>query len=158
MSRLKTILTHPLLALALRLYMGGVFLYASMGKITYTGEFANTIASYSILPYWLVNFTAVVLPWIELICGILLLAGIRVKTAALSIIAMLAVFASAIGVNLLRGTPIGCGCFSSLEDAMSLMTLLRDLIWLGMTLHVFYYDRWFQLERKLLLSIKEVEP
>ena len=30
---------------------------------------------------------------------------------------MLAVFIVAIAINLVRGTPIGCGCFTSLEDA-----------------------------------------
>ena len=63
------VFTHPLVALAFRLYLGGLFVYASLYKINYTAEFAETIASYQLVPYWGVNLLAVILPWIELISG-----------------------------------------------------------------------------------------
>lgn len=148
MQMLIKILTHPYLALVFRMYIGGLFVYASMSKISYSAEFADTIASYQIVPYWAVNITAVLMPWLELVCGFLLIIGVRVKSAALLIGAMLAMFTVAIVINLIRGTKMGCGCFSSMEDEMTWMTVLRDLLWLGMTAHIFLYDRAFQLERR----------
>ena len=85
MRRIMNLAASPWLALLFRLYIGSVFIYASMSKIIYTGEFAENIAAYQILPWWLVNFTAAVLPWMEIICGVLLIIGVRVKSAALCI-------------------------------------------------------------------------
>jgi len=148
-------LTHPYAALVLRLYLGGLFVYASMYKITYPIEFAENIASYQIVPFWAVNMMAIVLPWTELICGILLIFGLRAKSAVCMIGAMLVMFIVAIALTLLRGIPIGCGCFHSMEEPMSWSTLVRDLIWLAMAVHVYAFDSALQLERRFLLRIKD---
>jgi putative oxidoreductase len=156
---LKSFLTHPYLALAFRIYIGVIFIYASMYKIIYTAEFAETIASYQIVPYWAVNSMAIVFPWIELVSGIMLIAGIRTKLAAVTIAGLLLLFASAILINLIKGSAISCGCFHySLNEVMSWWTLLRDLIWLGMTFQVFFFDRAFHFERRLRFSriVKEI--
>jgi uncharacterized membrane protein YphA (DoxX/SURF4 family) len=50
LKKAKTILTHPYLALALRLYIAGLFIYAGMVKINYAAEFAETVASYRMVP------------------------------------------------------------------------------------------------------------
>ncbi len=52
-----------------------------MDKINYDLEFAGSIANYQVLPYWAVNFTAVTLPWAELILGLMLVVGFRAKAA-----------------------------------------------------------------------------
>ncbi len=152
----KSILTHRYLALALRLYIGGLFIYASMYKINYTPEFAEVVASYQVLPYWAVNIFAVVLPWVELVSGVLLIAGIRTRSAALTISFMMAVFTVAVFVNLLRDAPISCGCFQAIGEKLSWGTLARDVIWITMTVHVLLYDRAFQLERKFSLILREI--
>ncbi len=152
----RALLTHPCTTLALRLYIGGLFIYASMYKINYTGEFAETIANYQVVPYWGVNALAIVMPWLELISGLLLVAGIRTKAAAAIISGLLTLFTFLVVVTLARDIPIGCGCFHSLEDPMSWKTAVRDLCWLAMALHIYRYDQTFQLERKFLLSIKEM--
>jgi uncharacterized membrane protein YphA (DoxX/SURF4 family) len=146
------------LALGLRLYIGGIFIYASMSKINYAAEFADIIAGYQLVPYWAVNLIAVTLPWAELICGALLIIGVRAKAAAACLVAMLAVFTAAIVINLIRGTPIGCGCFSSIEEPMGYTTLLRDLIWLAMALHVYFFDSAWHLEQKFLVALAEEGP
>jgi putative oxidoreductase len=145
---LKRIVTHPYAALMLRLYVAGLFIYAGMVKINYTAEFAETIASYGMVPHWGVNAMAVSMPWIELISGILLLCGIRVRSAIVVIGALLAMFTAGIAVNLILKTPIDCGCFHTLGDTISWKTLVRDLIWIAMAVHIYYYDRYFRLEPK----------
>lgn len=154
MSRLG-LLANPWAALAMRLYLGGVFVYASIYKINFAAEFAETVASYQIVPELLVNPMAVVLPWLELVAGLLLAAGLRVKAAALVINVLLAVFTLAIVFTLFRDIPIGCGCFSTLDQASGWTALARDLVWLGMGTYVYAYDRKFQLERNFLVRVKE---
>lgn len=156
MDKMKAIVTHPYTALALRLYIAGLFIYAGMTKINYTAEFAETIASYRMVPYWGVNALAVILPWIELICGVLLICGIRVRSTIVITGALLLVFTVGIVINLIWKAPIDCGCFHTLGETISWKTLVRDLIWVSMTVHVFCYDRIFRLERKLDTIAKEM--
>jgi len=153
---IKKILTHPYLALIFRLYIGGLFIYASMYKINYTAEFAETIASYGLVPYWTVNILAVVLPWVELVSGILLLIGVRARSATVIILTMLVLFTASITISLLRGDPISCGCFHTIGEKISWWTLLRDFLWLVMGVHIFFYDRAFHLERRFSWILKEV--
>ncbi len=155
-SFLKTIVTHRYLGLAFRLYLGGLFIYASMYKINYASEFAEIIAGYQILPHWSVNIAAVVLPWVELICGILLIAGVRCRSAATIIGGLLIVFTIAIVINLMRGASIPCGCFHTIGEKISWWTFLRDLIWLGMAVHIFFYDKALHLEERFSLDIREI--
>ncbi|MFH1156928.1 MAG: MauE/DoxX family redox-associated membrane protein [Pseudomonadota bacterium] len=155
LSRVKPLVTHPVLALVLRLYMAGLFVYAGMYKINYAAEFAETIASYRMVPYWAVDFMAVTMPWIELVCGILLGCGIRVRSAVVIAGALLGAFTLGIAVNLLRDAPISCGCFHSLGDTISWRTLVRDLMWVAMAAHVYCYDAVFRLERKFEGIFKE---
>jgi uncharacterized membrane protein YphA (DoxX/SURF4 family) len=150
------LITHRYLALGFRLYLAGLFIYASMYKINYTAEFAETIATYQMVPYWLVNAMAVGLPWAELICSILLFVGIRVRSCAVLFCGLLLIFTLAILVSLVREAPISCGCFHTLGDTISWWTLLRDLIWLSMTIHVILFDRSLHLDRKFTLIAKEI--
>ncbi len=147
---------HAWLALAFRVYIGGLFIYASIYKINYPAEFAETIASYQVVPYFLVNITAVVLPWIELITGTLLLAGIRPRAATAILGGLLVLFTLAIAWVLFQGVPIGCGCFHTIEDPISWKTLVRDLAWLAMTAYIFAYDRLFHLEEHFMMKLKEL--
>jgi putative oxidoreductase len=154
---LKAGITHPVLGLLLRVYIGGVFVYASMYKINYPGEFAETIASYQLVPYWAVNLMALVMPWAELIGGILMILGVRTKSAAAVIAGMLVMFSLAILITLIRDIPIGCGCFTSVEEPLGWSTLWRDLLWLAMTLQVYFFPSALQLEGRLLKSLQEVD-
>jgi putative oxidoreductase len=155
-STLKRFLLHPYLGLALRLYLGAIFIYASMYKINYAGEFAETIASYQLAPYWTVNLLALTMPWLELICGLLLVVGFRSKSAAAIIAALLVLFSAAIAISLIRDLPIGCGCFSALEEQLNWKTLVRDLVWLAMVIQVFFSDSALQLEKKFAWKIGEI--
>jgi uncharacterized membrane protein YphA (DoxX/SURF4 family) len=154
---LKRWLVHPWVGLLLRIYLGGLFIYASMYKINYPGEFAETIASYQLLPFWAVNVTALIMPWVELVIGVLLVLGVRTKAAAALVGGMLALFSLVILVTLLRGIPIGCGCFTSVEDPLGWGTLGRDLLWLAMALQVYFSPSALQLEGRMFKSLSEVE-
>jgi len=62
---------------------------------------------------------------------------------------------SAVGaviINLFRGTPISCGCFDTVGEAISWWTVARDLSWVLLTLQIFFFDRVLQIRRVSLFS------
>jgi uncharacterized membrane protein YphA (DoxX/SURF4 family) len=156
LEHIRFVLTHPWLAVAFRLYIGGIFIYASVYKINYPAEFADSVASYELVPYWAVGVMAVVMPWVELICGVLVIAGIRSKAAILVLMGLMVLFTVAIVITLVRGVPIGCGCFHSLEDQISWRTFFRDIAWLAITVHVYFYDCRLHIENLFLARVKEL--
>ena len=156
LNRLRSIVAHPAVGLVLRVYLGGVFIYASMHKINYPAEFAESIAAYQLVPYWALNPLALLLPWLELLGGVLLVLGVRTRAAAAAVGGMLAVFSLSVLVTLLRGIPVGCGCFSSVEEPLGWDTLVRDLLWLAMAVRVYAWPSALQLESRLFRSLQEV--
>jgi len=131
-------------ALPARWYLGALFVGASLHKIAVPGAFALDIATYDILPLAAVNLSAIVLPWVELAAGALLLAGWRVRPAALLVTGMMATFLAALAIALARGLDMSCGCFASQgaeEDPISGLTLARDLAWLALAIAVVAWDR-----------------
>jgi len=102
-----------ILPVALRLLVGAVFLYASYDKILHPGDFARAVGNYQLLPATAVNPVAVVLPWMELLLGIFLLAGAWLPGATVLSTLLLTVFSGALIFNLARGLDVSCGCFST---------------------------------------------
>lgn len=104
-------LTHPWLTVRLQIALGVIFIVAALPKIVDPPSFAHMIYNYRILPGTLINLSALVMPWVELICGVALVLGIWKRSSSAIIGAMLVVFIVAIGINLARANPIDCGCF-----------------------------------------------
>jgi putative oxidoreductase len=93
--------------------VGLMFVLASLHKIASPAQFAGIVDNYRILPPLFVNFVAVVLPWVELLCGMLLLAAVARGGAAIVIAGLTFVFIMAISFNIARGLDFDCGCFGS---------------------------------------------
>ena len=127
-----------MLVLVCRIFLGFLFIYASLEKILQPEEFAKQVGYYKALPFGLENLLAIVLPWTELIVGICLLAGLFVDGAALLSIIMMLVFILAISQAMLRGIDITCGCFKVNADSekLGLHTIIRDIIFLIMSFMV----------------------
>lgn len=100
------------LALGLRLVLALVFLFAGLSKLPRLREFEQAVHRYDLLPPAAVQWVAVGLPPAEIVCGLLLFAGLETTIVAALLGALLSVFAVAVIVNLLRGREIDCGCFS----------------------------------------------
>jgi hypothetical protein len=113
-----------------RLSLAGVFLYAGFLKGRDPVAFAGQVAAYQILPYAFNYLVAAMLPYVELLCGALLLLNRRVRPALLVLFGLNSVFMLALFSLVLRGLDIDCGCFhpGGEEGAGTSpqMALLRD--------------------------------
>ena len=114
---------------ASRLVLGGVFIYAAILKMRAPQDFADSIASYHILPDPIINLWAFGLPLFELIGGLFLLTGYMCRIGLLSIMTMLLVFLGAILSALLRGLSINCGCFAGEPGSKVICGYLSREIW-----------------------------
>ncbi len=123
MNRLATIVYH-----LSRLILAGVFIYAGVVKGTDPVAFAGQVANYQILPYAWNYLVAATLPYLELLCGMLLLLNKRVRPAVLVLFVLNLIFMLALSSLIARGIDIDCGCFNpDAENKTSpLLALWRD--------------------------------
>ena len=124
---MNRILESRWMSLLARFVLGLTFIYSALPKIIDPAGFAHMIWNYRILPGILINPLAILLPWVELLSGVSLLAGFLRKGAALLLAGMLIVFMAAIAADLARGIPIDCGCFSVGGAAKTPAELFADM-------------------------------
>jgi len=140
---LKGLWSSDNVPLVFRVYIGIVFIYASIYKITYPAVFAESVAAYQLVPFFFLNLGTLILPWVEFMCGLFLIIGLRTRAAAVVTSLMLIMFIVMIVIAMIGGLEIGCGCFDSVGEELGWKKILEDTIWLLMTIHVFFYDRIF---------------
>jgi uncharacterized membrane protein YphA (DoxX/SURF4 family) len=135
--------TNPYASVVFRWAVGLIFIYASADKILHPSAFAVAAYNYRILPGSFINLVAITLPWLELICGILLIIGLFPRAAALILSILLVVFFSALAAAIYRGIDISCGCFtvSTASEKIGISYMVRDLLVLAMSLQILFYDR-----------------
>lgn len=109
---MKRLLAHPWLTIRVQIALGAIFIIAALPKVADPPSFAHMIYNYRLVPAPLINISALVMPWVELLAGAALILGVW-KAAARTVVAiMLAVFIVAISINLFRDNAIDCGCFN----------------------------------------------
>jgi len=120
--------------LALRLLLAAVFLYAAYTKLKDPWLlFAMTVDAYQILPHWAVLVVARALPWMELLIGLLLIAGLGLRYVSAAASILLGVFLAIMIRSYAKGMAIDCGCFGP-GDVISAKTLARDGLLFGSSL------------------------
>ena len=129
-STMKRLLGHSWFFLLLRLVIGGAFLYAGYLKIREPQAFADSIASFKILPIELINVMALGLPPLEIILGVMLVTGWRMRVASFGVLLLSIIFAFALGQALMRGLQVDCGCFGSGKPSTlkTFLALGRDVL------------------------------
>ena len=107
------LLRHRSVQLVFRLGLAAVFLYACHDKILAPAGFAKIVYQWQIGGPVFSNLVAVILPWVEAIVGVLLLAGAWTREAALVVAGLLLSFNLAAVSVLARGIDVeNCGCTS----------------------------------------------
>jgi uncharacterized membrane protein YphA (DoxX/SURF4 family) len=134
-----------------RLVLGGIFIYAGYAKIFLPNKnlwpffilkfsvsmnlsnFATQVEAFKLLPDWGVQSVAHTLPFAEVILGLLLLIGWRLRIWAPVLTAiMLGFFAVVLRAYLLH-MDINCGCFST-PQPINLQKVLEDAALSGLAL------------------------
>lgn len=123
MSSAATILYH-----LSRLILAVVFIYAGYVKADDPVGFAGQVANYQILPYAWNFLVAATLPYLELLCGVLLLLNKRVRPAVLVLFVLNLIFMVLLSYAIARGLDIDCGCFNPDAESKTspLFALWRD--------------------------------
>ncbi len=137
--------TNPYASVIFRWAVGLIFIYASADKLLHPSAFAVAVYNYKILPGSLINLVALTLPWLEFVCGILLIIGLFPRAAALILSILLLLFFSALSLSLYRGIDISCGCFSvsTSADKIDISYMVRDLLVLAMSTQILFFDEGF---------------
>ncbi len=128
---------HKTVLWVFRLVVGGVFIWAGLLKILGPLEFAQDIANYRVFSRDISFVIAIVLPWIEILCGVLVILGIFRTTSSLVLSGLLVAFLVLITATILRRIDVECGCFGSLGRRVDFLLLLTDSILLYLTLNIF---------------------
>jgi len=123
-----------------RLVVGLTFIYASYYKIVEPGDFAKSIWYYHLVPGSLINLMAVILPWVELVCGVFLILGIAYRGSVILVGLMTVVFILAIASAIARGIDLDCGCFKAAKSSSesTWRSLLMDLGLIVLLLQLFF--------------------
>jgi uncharacterized membrane protein YphA (DoxX/SURF4 family) len=130
------------IANAARVLLGVVFLYAGVPKLLNMDAFSTSIYFYQFLPDVYIGVMATMLPGVEII-AVLGLALRKWRPAAeLLIAAMLVMFIIAVGIALVRGLDIGCGCFSTDHPRKLSSNLLMQDAGLLLLCFVCLYESW----------------
>ncbi len=139
----KSLQWRGLVSTMARIVLGAVFIYAGIRKVGDPLAFADSIASFKIVPNGLVSFLSLGLPPFEIICGSLLVLGLWLRVAALGTLIAIAVFTVALIAALSRGLIVDCGCFGSGMASITRMRLdlFRDTLLVGIAA-VVYADSW----------------
>ena len=120
-----------------RLVLAAVFLSAGVIKLWQPPEaFADSIASFRLLPAALVHLLAMLLPPLEILVGGALLLGKPGSTGALGAAVLSTGFLVALSVALMQGITVECGCFGAGQA------------WFGLNPR---QQMWFDLGRDVLL-------
>jgi uncharacterized membrane protein YphA (DoxX/SURF4 family) len=106
-----------------RVAIAVLFLFAAWQKLKPGSElvvdsgpqkFAMAISSFKILPDHLVHLAAGVIPWLEVLCAVLVLVGVWTRAAATVLTLLMIGFTAAVVSVLLRQMSLTCGCFGNL--------------------------------------------
>ena len=119
-----------------RLVLGAVFVYSGVVKALAPLDFAQGIRNYRIVGSSLSFLVALILPWLEILAGLSLAAGIWKRASALLVSMMLAFFIVLAAVTILRGIDVDCGCFGALGRKADLRLILEDGAMLFMAVSV----------------------
>ena len=129
MSLLKRLALHPWLTLRAPLALGAVFIAAALPKVADPPGFAKAIWNYQLFPAIVIHPAALVLPWLELVCGVCLCLGFWTRAAAGWLLVLLLAFMAALSINLARHHPVDCGCFGTQARTLSEPERMADLRW-----------------------------
>ncbi|MCZ7604386.1 MAG: MauE/DoxX family redox-associated membrane protein [Melioribacteraceae bacterium] len=133
-------LTNKYILWTAKFFIGYIFILAGIEKIADPSGFSESIENYQLLPNIFINFFAIALPWIEVVCGILLIFNKHVKENSFIFISLMSAFTIMIFIAVLRGLDIDCGCFGTNNSQnVGIVKIIENLGLIILGLYVFVY-------------------
>ena len=146
---IKKLLLHPLVVWVCRLVVAAVLIFAAVQKIWMPLEFARLIREYHLLPDQVLNLVAVVLPWLEIVCGLCFLSGLWLMGTAVLLSSLNIIFVIAIAYRawlIMTSTGVGffdlsydCGCGFGVVYIPT--KILENLLLVGVGLIILFAQR-----------------
>lgn len=132
-----------------RLFLGAFFTFAGLSKIGTPLATLGTIYSYQIvLPDWFALAVAHTLPWMEIVLGLALIAGLWPAVTLSWTASLLLVFTILTAQAWWRELPIDCGCLdlSTIHPTLAILTTpggatVRNLVLLATTIFLAAHDQ-----------------
>jgi uncharacterized membrane protein YphA (DoxX/SURF4 family) len=161
-------ITGPYPTLLSRLVLGGIFLIAGLAKVGVPAALRYAINQYSLpIPSFIIEIMAVGMPVLEVLLGVWILLGLFTRFSAVIAGILMVIFTIALTQAWIRGLIIDCGCFGGPQanpvglailgalgpvgDFLSKEyadppTIIRDLVLLGMAVHLFFVRSIWSLD------------
>ena len=129
-----------------RLTLGGVLTVAGYLKFDELDKSQMAVRAYEMLPVPLANFIGIVLPFAEIVMGLLLIVGAGTRLMGLLSALLMLTFVIGISQAWARGLSIDCGCFGgggqvAPGEANYLTPLLRDAGLAALGIYLYLYPR-----------------
>ena len=102
---------RDLIGLAARLILGVVLIVAGADKVTHPALSAQAVRAYQILSYDVAGYVGYALPVVEILIGLLLVAGLFTRICAAAGGLLMLAFIIGIISAWARGLSLDCGCF-----------------------------------------------
>jgi putative oxidoreductase len=141
----------------LAVVLGGLFFYAGLQKILHPYEFAEAVLAYQLLPESLVGVAAAGLPWVEIVAGLGLIAGLKRRSCLLILAGLVAGFLVVILITMARGLKIDCGCGLFFQRQVGPAAVLEDLLLLGWAAGLYWWE-WLRTEKVEPGPVAEAAP
>lgn len=122
---------------AVRLLVGGVFLWAGLQKLPYPFEFLDTVYQYKMLGPTSGLVLALLLPVGEIVVGMCLLLNVWTGGGILMASVLSMIFVAVQTLVIIRGDSVDCGCFGSgfgAQTTIGWWTLLRTALLAGLAI------------------------
>ncbi|MEX2274381.1 MAG: MauE/DoxX family redox-associated membrane protein [Actinomycetota bacterium] len=112
-----------------RALLGGLLLWAGIGKAFDRQGSILAVNGYDVLPEAFVEPVAIILPWLEILLGVLLVLGLFTRAAGIASATLMGVFIAGMLQARARGLQIDCGCFGGggAGEGVSWFDVLRDV-------------------------------
>jgi len=126
--------------LAGRLLLGSIFLAAGVLKVVHPADFFSDLLAYDVpFPEMMLRVVAVVLPWLEGLCGLCLFSNLWPESVRPLSVCLCLIFVGMLGQAVGRGLDLNCGCFGAAASgwfARPAVALMRAIILLAISLYL----------------------
>jgi uncharacterized membrane protein YphA (DoxX/SURF4 family) len=126
-----------------RVALGAMFLLSATPKVAAPARFLLLVRQFHLFPGATSTFVALAIPYIELIVGICLIAGIFIEGTLLVCSVLFISFVAVAAITMARGLSVACACFSVADDGskIGVATVVRGVVCLGVVLWLWTENR-----------------